>query len=66
MQNLFMHKQAPSARLVQQLGQIVKRDSRLQKASTSIETGNKNGSVDVCPEVYQGGRLGYPFYAKKG
>ena len=65
MQKLFTHKQAPSARLLQQLGQLVKRlDNGLQ--STTIETGNKNGSVDVCPEVYQGGKLGYPFYAKKG
>ena len=65
MHNLFMHKEARSARLVQQLGRIVKRlDNRLQ--STPIETGNKNDGVDVCPEVYQGGRLGYPFYAKKG
>ena len=66
MQNLFMHKQAPSARLVQKLGQIVKRDSRLQKASAFNATGSKDGIVDVCPEVYQGGRLGYPFYAKNG
>ena len=65
MQKLFTHKQAPSARLLQQLGQLVKRlDNGLQ--STTIETGNKNGSVDVCPEAYQGGKLGYPFYAKKG
>ncbi|XP_078344670.1 uncharacterized protein LOC144630215 [Oculina patagonica] len=32
----------------------------------SNETVHQDSSVDVCPEVYQGGRLGYPFYAKKG
>ena len=66
MQTLLVHKQAPSVRLVQRLGHILQRlDNRLQQASTSIETGSRDGSVDVCPEVYQGSTLGYPYSAEK-
>ena len=65
MEKLRTSKQAPSTRLVQRLGHIVKRlDNRLEPASIPTETGNKNGSVDVCPEVYKGSILGYPYFAE--
>ena len=63
MQKLVVQNQAPSARLVQRLGELVKRlDNRLQTASTP-ETVSKNDSVDVCPDEYRGSKFGYPFYA---
>ena len=64
MQKLQIHKQPPSARLVQQLGEIVKRLDNKQQPSFTNETVSKDGSVDACPEVYLGGRSDYPFYAK--
>ena len=65
MQKLSTSKQVPSTRLIQRLGHIVKRlDNRLEAASTPVETGNKDGSLDVCPEVYKGNQLGYPYFAE--
>ena len=56
MQKLHIHKMIPSARLVQQLGEIVNRlDNRLQPANITSETVSKDGSVDVCPEEFKGG-----------
>ncbi|KAJ7379239.1 hypothetical protein OS493_017748 [Desmophyllum pertusum] len=67
MKTLLIHKQVPSARLVQRLGEIVKRlDNSLQPSATKAEKVSKDGTLDVCPELYQGGRLGYPFYAHEG
>ena len=66
MQKLLTHRQAPTARLVQQLGEIIRRLDNKQQPSSTNEIVSKDGSVDVCPEVYQGGRLGYPLYAEKG
>ena len=65
MQKLLLHKQPPSTRLVQQLGEIVKRlDSTLEVESIGNQTVRRNGSLDVCPEVYKGTKFGYPFYHK--
>ena len=65
MRKLVIQKQAPSPRLVQRLGELVKRlDNRLQTASTLEIVGRKNGSLDVCPDEYRGAKSGYPFYAK--
>jgi len=62
MLKLVVQKQAPSPRLVQRLGELVKRlDNRLQTA-TSPEIISKDGTVDVCPDEYQGAKFGYPFY----
>ena len=66
MQKLLMHKLAPSARLVQKLGEIVHRLDNKRQPSLTNEAVSKDGSVDVCPEGYQGGKSGYPLYAKKG
>ncbi|XP_078344658.1 uncharacterized protein LOC144630206 [Oculina patagonica] len=66
MQKLLIYKQAPLPRLVQRLGDIVKRLDNKQQQSTTIETVNKDGAVDVCPEEYQGSSVGYPYFAKKG
>ncbi len=64
MHKLFIHKQVPSRGFVQRLDQVVNRfDSRVQPASAISETVNKDGSLDVCPELYKGGRAGHPFYA---
>ncbi|KAL9984857.1 hypothetical protein ACROYT_G007197 [Oculina patagonica] len=61
---LFIHKKVPSAKLVLRMDEIVKRlDNRVQSASTSSGIVNKDGSVDVCPDEYKGGKFGYPFYA---
>ena len=66
MQSLLLYKLAPSARLVQKLGEIVHRlDNKIQPSLTT-ESVSEVGSVDVCPEIYQGGKSGYPLYAKKG
>ena len=66
MQKLLLYKLAPSARLVQKLGEVVHRlDNKLQPILTN-ESVNEAGSVDVCPENYQGSKSGYPLYAKKG
>ena len=63
MRKLVVQKQAPSPRLVQRLGEIVKGlDNTLQTASTP-EIVSKYGSVDVCPDEYRGAKFGYPYYA---
>ena len=50
--------------MVQRLEEIAKRiDNRLQPASAVSDVVNKDGSVDVCPDEYKGGKFGYPFYA---
>ena len=65
MQKLLLHKQPPSARLVQQLEEIVKRlDSTLAVESIANQTVRSNGSLDVCPEVYKGTKFGHPYYDK--
>ncbi|XP_078368935.1 uncharacterized protein LOC144652753 [Oculina patagonica] len=98
LQTLLDNKQAPSPRLVQQVGELVNRlqttataaveaattkrttttattttttasssanpDSRTQPVSTANETVSTNVSLDVCPDVYKGSKLGYPFYPK--
>ncbi|KAJ7379240.1 hypothetical protein OS493_017749 [Desmophyllum pertusum] len=50
------------ARLVQRLGGIVKRLDNSLQPSTTNEKVNKNGIVDVCPDVFQGTLVGYPFF----
>ena len=66
MQKLRVYKQVPPAILVQRLGHIVKRlDNRLEEASAATGTGNEDDSVDVCPEVYKGNKLGYPYFAEE-
>ena len=65
MQTLLIRKQAPSARLVQQLGEIVIRFNSKQQPSLMNETVSKDGSVNVCPEGFQGGKADYPLYAKR-
>jgi len=66
MQKLVLHKQAPSPRLAQKLGEILHHLDNKRQPSLTSETVGKDGSVDVCPEGYQGGKSGYPLYAKKG
>ena len=66
MQKLLMSKKAPSPRLVQRLGEIVKRLDVKQQGTAPSEIASKDGSVDVCPEKYQGSSVGYPYFAKKG
>ncbi|XP_078359839.1 uncharacterized protein LOC144644262 isoform X1 [Oculina patagonica] len=64
MQTSLINKEVLSVRLVQRLGGIITRlDNRLQPASTLGETVDKDGSVDVCPELYKGSLAGFPFYA---
>ena len=66
MQKLLIFKQVPSPKLVRRLGDIVKRlDNKRQRIATN-ETVTKDYSVDVCPEEYQGSKVGYPYFAKKG
>ena len=66
MQILLIYKQVPSARLDQKLREILPGlDNKLRQSLTN-EAVSKDGSVDVYPEGYQGGKSGYPLYAKKG
>lgn len=64
MQKLLIHKQVPSARLVQRLGGIVKLLDNSPQPSTNVtnETVSKDSSVDVCPDVFKGPLAGYPFF----
>ena len=66
MHKLLVFKLAPSARLVEKLGEIVHRLDSKRPLSLINEAVSKDGSVDVCPERYQGGKAGYPLYAKNG
>ncbi|KAJ7381462.1 hypothetical protein OS493_001600, partial [Desmophyllum pertusum] len=63
MQKLLLFKQVPSLKLVERVGELVKRlDNKVQPASETAV--GKNSTLDVCPEEYKGGKFGYPFYEK--
>ena len=49
----FLHKEAPSPKLLLQLEEIVKRlDPEVDLASVFTQKGTDTDSLDVCPEVY--------------